>query len=146
MSNHFSTRRTLEVRPTIPAKGLRRGRALGEGAGLAAPTAPHATPPAATPSSRLALFGRRRSRSTGPERFWSKARVRAALALSLLLSTLAHGLLMPIGVPSGFSVKDVEGEAAIPIDLLESSAAPPEPPPPLEGVAPPPPPADEDTR
>lgn len=90
------------------------------------------------------IAGKPRPRRSGPERFWSKARVRAALAFSLVLSCLAHGLLMPIGVPSGFAVKDVEGEAAIPIDLLESSAAPPEPPPPLEAVPPLPPPADED--
>jgi hypothetical protein len=133
MSNHFSTGRTLEVTGAIPAGASRRPRALGEGAGLAAPTAPHATPPAD-----------RRSRRSGPERFWSKGRVRAALGVSLVLSLVSHGLLMPIGVPSGFAVKDVEGEAAIPVDLLESSAAPPEPPPPLEGVVAPPPPKDED--
>jgi hypothetical protein len=127
MSNHFSTRRTPEVTPAIPARGPRRPRALGEGAGLAAPTAPHATPPA-----------ERRSRRSGPERFWSRGRVRAAFVASLVLSCFAHGLLMPIGVPSGFAVKDVEGEVAIPIDLLESSAAPPEAPPPLEGVVAPP--------
>jgi hypothetical protein len=133
MSNHFSTGRTLEVTPAIPGTGSQPARALGEGAGFAAPTAPHATPPAG-----------RRSGNSGPERFWSKGRVRAALLAGLVLSCLAHGVLMPIGVPSGFAVKDVEGEAAIPIDLLESSAAPPEPPPPLEGVVTPPPPPGDD--
>lgn len=90
---------------------------LGEGAAQAAPTAPHATPRAS---------GGARS---GPERFWSRWPVRVALALSLVASGSAHFAALPFGVPQGFEVKDVEGEAAIPVDLIEQHEPPPPPPP-----------------
>jgi hypothetical protein len=96
---------------------LRRS-SLGEGAAQAAPTAPHATPraPGARPS--------------GPERFWSRWPVRIAWTVALAWSGVAHFTALPFGVPHGFEVKDVDGEAAIPIDLMEQQEAPPPPPPP----------------
>ncbi len=97
--------------------------ALGEGAARAAPTAPHATPPA--PERSLAA----RHLRSGPERFWAKGSVRAGLAVGLALSVIAHALVMPFRVPSGLKVEDVEGEAAIPIDLLQQDPVA-EPPPP----------------
>jgi hypothetical protein len=95
----------------------RRRRALGEGAAQAAPTAPHATP------------SREHRRRSGPERFWSRRAVRIAFILSLVVSGAAHYALVPIELPHGFEIKDVEGEAAIPIDVLTAEAPPPDPPP-----------------
>jgi hypothetical protein len=94
-----------------------RPQALGEGAARAAPTAPHATPRQAP------------SRRNGPERFWAKWPVRVALALSLVISTLAHCSLVPFEMPRGFEIKEVEGEAAIPVDLFRQEDTPPLPPP-----------------
>jgi hypothetical protein len=108
-----------------------RPRGLGEGAAEAAPTAPHATPRA----------GKERS---GPERFWARWPVRLALALSLVLSAIVHGSLVPIDVPHGFELRDVEGEAAIPVDILAADEMPPPPPPPA--VNPKSPPSSDETE
>jgi hypothetical protein len=108
-------------------EGEPKRRALGDGAAQAAPTAPHATP-------RL-QDGRKRKRN-GPERFWARRSVRLALGPFVVLSLVAHYMLFPVELPHGFEVKDVEGEAAIPVDVL---TADPEPPP-LPAPVPPPPP------
>jgi hypothetical protein len=102
-----------------------RRRPLGEGAARAAPTSPHATPP---------LEGGRRS---GPERFWAHWRTRAALGLALAVSASIHlGPIAPLAFPSRVDVTELEGEAAIPVDLLAGEEPPP--PPPLESPALPP--------
>ena len=93
-------------------------RALGEGAGQAAPTSPHATP-------RLDP----RSRS-GPERFWARRRVRVALAVCMVASAILHASVVPIDLPHGLEVKDFEGEATVPIDMIATGEAPPPAPPP----------------
>ena len=90
---------------------------LGAGAAEEAPTAPHATP--------RELRGKR----TGPERFWARWPVRIALGGGLLVSGAAHCAVLPFEVPHGFEMKDTEGEAAIPVDLLEQEDTPPLPPP-----------------
>lgn len=92
--------------------------ALGEGAAQAAPTAPHATPRTGSKSR------------TGPERFWARWPVRVALALSLIVSSIVHCSMVPLDVPHSFEVRDVEGEAVIPIDVLTAEEAPPPTPPP----------------
>jgi hypothetical protein len=100
------------------------GRRLADGAADAAPTAPHATPKVTT--------GPR----SGPAWFWARWPVRVAFGLSLLVSGAAHCTALPFDAPRGFEVKDVEGEAAIPIDVIsQEEPPPPEPPPPP--VAPP---------
>lgn len=91
---------------------------LGEGAAQEAPTAPHATP------------RRDRGPRTGPERFWAHWPVRVALGASLVVSGLAHCAAFPFELPHGFEVNDVEGEAAIPIDVLQGVDEPAPPPPP----------------
>jgi hypothetical protein len=101
----------------------RRGT-LGEGAAQAAPTAPHATP------SSPARPGEKRRKRSGPERFWSRRSTRVAFALALVASTAAHYAIAPLELPHGFEINDVEGEAAIPIEVLTAEAPPPEPPPP----------------
>ncbi len=83
-----------------------RGAPLGEGAAEAAPTSPHATPRTA------------HRHASGPERFWARWPVRVALGVSLVISGAAHCTALPFGTPHGFEVKDVEGEAAIPIDMI----------------------------
>ena len=95
-------------------------RPLGEGAAQEAPTAPHATPRT------------RSGRRTGPERFWSRWPMRIALGACLLISGAAHCAVVPLEVPRGFEVKDVEGEADIPVDVLDSDDTPPPPPAPPE--------------
>ncbi len=95
-----------------------RRRALGEGAAQAAPTAPHATP---------SLDRRARS---GPERFWARGRVRVVLALCAVASAVLHASAVPLDMPHGFEVKDVEGEATIPIDVIAADEPPSPPPPP----------------
>jgi hypothetical protein len=97
-------------------------RALGEGAAQEAPTAPHATP-------RKAKGPR-----TGPERFWAHGPMRVALAACLVISGVAHCTVFPIDVSASFEVKDVEGEAAIPIDILAEDTPAPEPPAPAPPV------------
>ena len=98
-------------------------KSLGEGAAEGAPTAPHATPRAST--------GGRRS---GPERFWARWPVRVALALALVVSGVAHCSVVPFDTPHGFEMNEVDGEAAIPIDMIDQVDTPPQPP-----VEPPPP-------
>jgi len=97
---------------------------LGEGAAASAPTAPHATP-------RLA-----EAPSTGAERFWSGRWTAVALVTSFTLSIGFHLLpAMPIDWPHlFFDVRDVEGEAAIPVDMF-TEPEPPPPPPPAPTVA-----------
>jgi hypothetical protein len=90
---------------------------LGTGAAQGAPTAPHATPRTD------------RGKSTGPERFWKRWPMRLALAACLVISGVAHCAVVPLEVPRGFEVKDVEGEAAIPVDILAEDDTPPPPPP-----------------
>jgi hypothetical protein len=95
-------------------------RALGSGAAQAAPTAPHATPRTG------------RGKRSGPERFWDARRARIALWLSLGASGVAHFAAMPFELPKSIDVNDYEGEAAIPIDILEQGGDVPqavEPPP-----------------
>lgn len=93
-------------------------RALGDGAGQAAPTAPHATP-------RV-----RPGPWSGPERFWARRPVRIALGIALAVSIVVHvGPLIDPGAWVGIEVKEIEGEAAIPVDVL-SVGEPPSPPPP----------------
>jgi hypothetical protein len=104
-------------------EGEPKRRALGDGAALAAPTAPHATP---APEDEVKRKGKR----SGPERFWAHRSVRLALGPFLVLSLVAHYLLFPLELPHGFEVKDVEGEAAIPVDVLDPEPPPPELPPP----------------
>ena len=89
---------------------------LGAGAARAAPTAPHATAPPETDVKR---------KRSGPERFWSRGPVRVAFALCLVLSGTLHYAVAPFELPHGFQVNDVEGEAAIPVDLLAPEEAPP---------------------
>jgi hypothetical protein len=104
----------------------RQGRGpIGEGAGQAAPTAPHATPRAGS------------ARRTGPERFWWHRPVSVSFLLALAFSLLIHSGAFPLEWPSGFEVKDLDGEAAIAVDLLqESPPDEPPPPPPVEAPAP----------
>ncbi len=60
-----------------------------------------------------------------------------------MVSGAAHYAAMPFELPHSLEIKDVEGEAAIPIDVLTAEPPPPEPPPP-----PPPPvaPKSEDEK
>ena len=97
-------------------------RVMGEGAAEEAPTAPHATPRTG-PGPR-----------TGPERFWARWPVRVAFAGALVVSGLAHCAALPFELTRGFEIDEVDGEAAIPVDLLEPQDTPPpaEPPPPAE--------------
>jgi hypothetical protein len=90
---------------------------LGEGAAQEAPTAPHATP------------RRGKGPRTGPERFWAPWPVRIALATCFVISGVAHCAVVPLEVPPGFELKDVEGEAAIPVDVLSEDDTPPATPP-----------------
>lgn len=105
-----------------------RSAPLGEGAGQEAPTAPHATP-RSTKGPR-----------TGPERFWARWPVRLAFGASLVVSGLAHCTAMPIDFSQTFQIEEVDGEAAIPVDLLSPEDTPPPPPPPEEVK----PPAEDD--
>jgi hypothetical protein len=103
----------------------RIARPLGEGAAQEAPTAPHATPRTG------------KGRRTGPERFWTHWPVRVTLATCFVISGVAHCAVFPIDMAGSFEVRDIEGEAAIPIDVLQEDTPAAEPP------APPPPPAAE---
>jgi hypothetical protein len=69
----------------------------------------------------------RRGRN-GPERFWGHWRTRTALVAALVLSASAHlAPVAPYAFPSGLEVTELEGEAAIPVDLLAAEEAPPPP-------------------
>lgn len=100
-------------------EGEPRRKALGDGAALAAPTAPHATPWAP---------GQARRRRSGPERFWASRSARVMFVLCLVLSGGAHYAVVPLELPKGFEIEDVEGEAAIPIEVLTAEESPPPPP------------------
>jgi hypothetical protein len=50
--------------------------------------------------------------------------------VSIAVAGAAHCAVVPLPGPHGFELNDVEGEAAIPVDLLPPEAPPPEPPPP----------------
>jgi hypothetical protein len=93
-----------------------------EGAAEVAPTAPHATPQKSPPR-----------KPSGPERFWDRRRVRIALVVCAVLSLAFHWAIAPWTLRSGLTLelRDVEGDIAIPVDLLqEEPPAPPEPTPP----------------
>jgi hypothetical protein len=116
--------------------GPRKGRGFplrgdpSRGAGLVAPTAPHATPPAAKPKGL-----------SGPARFWDGGGVRIALAITLALSIGAHWFVAPwnlLPTNTGVEFKDPAGELSIAVDVLAEES----PPPPEPKAAPPPTPAD----
>ncbi len=46
--------------------------------------------------------------------------MRLALGVGLVLSGAAHCTVVPLELPQGFEIKDVEGEAAIPVDVMEA--------------------------
>ena len=95
---------------------------LGDGAAQAAPTAPHATPRPQPHEGRVSR--------TGPERFWWHRPVSVAFIVALALSLLVHAGAFPLEWPAHLQVNDLEGEAAIAVDLLEApGVAAPEPPP-----------------
>lgn len=99
------------------------------GAGLEAPTAPHATSPVG-----------RTKKLSGPARFWSTRRIRIALTITFLFSVAVHWWVAPWNLlpPStGIEFKDPEGELSIPVDLIGE-----EPPPPPPEPAPPPTPVE----
>jgi hypothetical protein len=54
--------------------------------------------------------------------------MRLVLAGCLVVSGVAHCAMVPLEVPHGFQVEDVEGEAAIPVDVLTEDDPPPPPP------------------
>ncbi len=120
------------VRGALPGRGHRRALALhGDprvGAAEEAPTAPHATAPA--PGA---------AKPGGPARFWDVRRIRIVLTVGLVLSALVHFAVWPWGsvsLDTGVTLKDVEGELAIPVDLLGEEEAPPEPAPPPKSEEP----------
>jgi hypothetical protein len=97
----------------VAENGLRAGAAPG------APTAPHATPPAT------------HLKATGPERFWSARRAGFALLVSVVVSAMVHYLVGPWSLLPDVSLElhDVDGDLAIPVDLLQSEpTSPPAPP------------------
>ncbi|MGH7434685.1 MAG: hypothetical protein ACRENE_03345 [Polyangiaceae bacterium] len=55
--------------------------------------------------------------------------------VALVVSGAAHCTALPFEVPRGFEVNDVDGEAAIPIDMVEQNEPPPPPPPPPAATA-----------
>jgi hypothetical protein len=67
---------------------------------------------------------------------------RVAFGVCLVLSAAAHYGIAPLGLFHGFEMRDTEGEAAIPVDLL-APEAPPSPPEPAP--TPPPPKAEEES-
>ncbi len=110
-------------RCVLPPIGRRRTRTItpnGCRAGEPSVTAPHAT--------AAGRMGPRRgptpAQLPGPERFWWHRPVSVAFLVALALSLVAHGSAFPLEWPSGFEVKDLDGEAAIAVDLLQES--PPE--------------------
>jgi hypothetical protein len=57
--------------------------------------------------------------------------VRLSLGVGLLLSGAAHCSVIPFEIPRGFDIKDLEGEAAIPVDVMQADEPPAPAPPPL---------------
>jgi hypothetical protein len=119
-----SPRRPDEAVPPTP---------LRDGAADMAPTSPHATP-------RREREGEKRRRN-GPERFWSSWRVRVALVGAFVASITIHYVASPwtLMPTEALQLKDLEGDLAIPVDLLEGPEAPAAPP---KAAAPPTPPPD----
>ena len=97
------------------------------GAGDAAPTAPHATPPGDPRDPSPSDSKRKKS---GPARFWDRRARRFALAGCLVASIVLHYVVSPWTLlpEAGVDIKDQAGDLAIPVDLIQE--APPEPPPP----------------
>jgi hypothetical protein len=54
--------------------------------------------------------------------------VRVAFWLALAVSLAVHGALVPLDVPHGFQMNDVEGEVGIPIDVFTADDQPSKPP------------------
>jgi hypothetical protein len=61
--------------------------------------------------------------------FWARWPMRIVFAACLVVSAALHGSLVPLRLPGSVEVQDFEGEAAIPIDILQQGEAPVEPPP-----------------
>ncbi|MFO0739314.1 MAG: hypothetical protein U0270_25685, partial [Labilithrix sp.] len=107
------------------------------GADLIAPTAPHARPRRADEGDE----GVEATKRSGPAKFWSRRRVRVALAVASLLSISVHWYIAPWNLlPSntGVEFKDPAGDLAIPVDILGEDTPPPPPPAPPRPPAPPP--------
>jgi hypothetical protein len=101
---------------------------LGDGAAQGAPTAPHATPRTKPRAGH--------TRRTGPERFWWHRSVSVGFLVALALSLLLHAGAFPLEWPAHLQVNDLEGEAAIAVDLLEGSGVAGPEPAPVEAPAP----------
>ncbi len=97
------------------------GRDVRSGAQPSAPTAPHATERAAGVRP-----------TTGPERFWTSRWARLALVASFALSIAFHYAIGPwrLFPDRTLEIRDVAGDLAIPVDLMEGEPEPPPPPPP----------------
>lgn len=124
----------------LPARGDRRGYSLHgdptRGAAPSAPTAPHATSPAAKPK-----------RLSGPARFWDGRAARIAATVTFVLSIAVHWVIAPWELfpsSSGLELKDPNGDLAIPVDLLGQETPPPEPEPPPPPAPPEPTPKEQD--
>ena len=106
---------------------MRSARNVRAGAGDAAPTAPHATPPGDPHDPSPSDSKRKKS---GPARFWDRRTRRFALAGCLVASIVLHYVVSPWTLlpEAGVDIKDQAGDLAIPVDLIQE--APPEPPPP----------------
>jgi hypothetical protein len=101
--------------------GEDRGELLRKDAAAVAPTAPHARP---RDTSANAAVDRKRS---GPERFWDRKRVRGALVVGAVLSIAAHFAIMwsSFDRAPDFELRDVDGELAIPVDIVTEDTPPP---------------------
>jgi hypothetical protein len=63
--------------------------------------------------------------------------MRVVFAGCLVISVALHGSLVPLRLPGSVEVQDFEGEAAIPIDVLQEGEPPVEAPPVVQAVPPP---------
>jgi hypothetical protein len=89
---------------------------LARGAAEAAPTAPHATP-----RGKLA----RGEKKSGPEKFWDARRWRIAFGVMLFVSLVIHFGVSPWNLlPRGLEMRTVEGDTAIPVELLQDDEPP----------------------
>jgi hypothetical protein len=90
---------------------------LAAGAAGEAPTAPHATPRA----------GGKRGARNGPERFWDARRMRIAFRVALIASLVGHFAAAPFKLlpTDGFDINDTDGEATLPIEVIEDQTPPP---------------------